>query len=178
MKYFIIKTITMTTAIAHKRKGKQVDTHHVDQLISKYKKERWVYNNERIGKTDSLSTWYGLDELSAFLQMARENNASGIKMYYGVYPPGMMESPELEGRQTVVLVATKEKVMGSGTVNKDIYVTRDGKTEILAFNAGQICPPWCGSDLPQGPDEEGYIRIDTAKIGLTLLETDNGLTIL
>ena len=68
--------------------------------------------------------------------------------------------------------------MGSGTVNKDIYVTRDGKTEILAFNAGQICPPWCGSDLPQGPDEEGYIRIDTAKIGLTLLETDNGLTIL
>lgn len=157
------------------KKGQQVDTHHVDQLVRNYKKERWVQNTKNLGKVDSLSTWYGMDELQSFLQLARENQADGIKMYYGVYPEDYPAVPEFGGRQTVVLVATKKKTTDHGIVNKDIYIQKDGIGEILAFNVGQLCPPWCGNDFPP---EGGPYGIEMEKIGISILEQDNKIIVL
>ena len=55
--------------------GKFVDTAHVDTVIRTYKQERWVHNTERIGKEDSLSTWYSIEELEDFIAAAKENGA-------------------------------------------------------------------------------------------------------
>jgi hypothetical protein len=165
----------MTTTFRPKNKGKIVDTHHVDQLISTYKKERWLSNTEKLGKPDSLSTWYGIKELSQFLQLAKQCNANGIKMYYGVYPDDFSGAEELKGRQTVVLVATKEKTTPTGTTNKDIYVSRNGKSEILAFNLGEICPPFCTTGLP---DDPWNISIEMEKIGITIVDTQDKILII
>lgn len=48
--------------------GKFVDTAHVDTIIRNYKKERWVHNSQRLGKDDSLSVWYSVEELETFLK--------------------------------------------------------------------------------------------------------------
>jgi len=169
----------MTTTITlskNAKRGKQVNTDHVDQLIRNYKKERWVQNTQRMGKVDSLSTWYGLKELGSFLQLAKENQADGIKMYFGVYPDDFAEVPEFQGRQTVVLVATKQKITPNGTVNKDIYLNKDGKSEILAFNVGQACPPWCTTGLP--PDGDGPYGIDMEKIGISIISNNDQIIII
>ena len=170
----------MTTTIQKNAKtskpGKLVSTGHVDQLIRTYKKERWLANTKRLGKNDSLSTWYGLDELTAFLQLAKEHQADGVKMYFGVYPADYAETPEFQGRQTVVLVATRQKLTEHGTVNKDIYMDKGGAPEILAFNASEICPPWCGTGLP--PYDSDRLGFDMEKIGLSVLEHQDTIKVI
>ena len=161
-------TTTLTAPSMEGKKGKLVDTKHVDQLISSYKKERWARNSEKLGKPDALSTWYGLKELESFLSLAKENQADGIKMYYGVYPGDFAGDPELQGRQTVVLVATKQKLTDHGAVNKDIYISKDGQSEILAFNYGGLCPPYCNNEIP--PYDEGFFGMELSRIGITLIE--------
>jgi hypothetical protein len=100
-----------------------------------------------------------MEAVQNFLELAKEQNADGIKIYFGVYPEDYSK-PEYRGRQTVVLVATKEKMTADGELNsKDIYVLRDGKPEILAFNQSSICPPTCGTEPPGGlpdPDDGWY----------------------
>ena len=165
---------TLNTIAPSTKRGKLVSTAHVNELVANYKKERWLENSRKIGKNDSMSTWFGLDELQSFLETAREHHADGIKMYYGVYPSVFPENPQLEGRQTIVLVATKEKQTSAGVVNKEIYRNRDGKTEILAFNFGNICPPFCTD--PTGPHYPPY-EMDHSPIGLSITE-ENGKIII
>lgn len=168
-------TTTITASKASK-KGQLVDTHHVDQLIRNYKKERWVQNTQRMGKVDSLSIWYGIEELQSFLQIARENQADGIKMYFGVYPDNFAKVPEFQGRQTVILVATKAKVTENGTVNKDIYLNKEGRSDILAFNFGNLCPPFCNPYLMQ--DSNKNFGMDLAKIGISIIEQSDKVIII
>src|SRR5215213_9377009 len=89
--------------------GKYVNTAHVDSVIRAYKKERWVHNSDRIGKEDSLSAWYSVEELEAFIATAKQHGADGIKIYFAAYPEEFAEVPEYAGRQTLVLVGTKRK---------------------------------------------------------------------
>jgi hypothetical protein len=168
--------MTTTRNDTQKKSGMMVDSHHVDMLIGHYKKERWVQNSQKLGKADSLSTWYGLEELQAFIELAKENQADGIKMYFGVYPENFAPVPEFQGRQTVVLVATKKKTTDRGITNKDIYVKKDGKAEILGFNVGQLCPPWCGTGLP--PDGDGPFGIDMEKIGISIVNSGNEIIVI
>jgi hypothetical protein len=156
-------TLTKTT----KRSGQLVNNQHVEGLLSEYKKKRWMHNSEELGRMDSLSSWYGLEELSSFLELAREHQADGVKMYFGVYPDTHTDTPEYIGMQTVVLVATKKKQTEYGTVNKNIYMHKNGESRILAFNLSELCPPLCGTK-PPGNDE--YIGIDMEKAGLTIIE--------
>ncbi len=157
-------------------KGQLVNTEHVDNLISTYKKERWIQNSERLGKNDSLSTWYGLSELEAFIQKAKDHNADGIKIYFGVYPNDFEVVSEFQGRQTVVLVASKKKISESGTFNKDIYIVKNNISEILAFNYGDMCPPFCNHS--NGTSIINQIQIDTEKTGITLIESKKGILII
>lgn len=169
---------TLTTISEAPKRGKLVNTQHVNELVGNYKKERWIQNSQKLGKVDSLSTWYGLDELQSFLQLARQHQADGIKMYYGVYGNDFEGDPELRGRQTVVLVATKQKTVGGNIVNKEIYLHKDGKPEILAFNFGGICPPYCGSTQPPDSDNGFGIGFDMSGIGLSVIEKNGEIIIL
>lgn len=166
---------TTTTPLAvpcsEEKKGKLVGTKHVDQLISNYKKERWLTNSEKLGKPDALSTWYGIKELETFISLAKANQADGIKMYYGVYPGDFAGDPELQGRQTVVLVATKQKITDHGKVNKDLYISKDGNSEILAFNFGGLCPPYCNNEMP--PYDDNFFGMELSRIGTTLIQNGN-----
>ena len=131
-----------------KKAGKLVNSKHVNSLLSNYKKERWVQNSKHIGKEDSLSIWYSIDELQAFVETAKQNGADGIKMFFGVYKADTAAEARFEDRQTIVLVASKTKELANGeTFDKSIYISDGEKAEILAFNVGRPCPPACtGTD--------------------------------
>lgn len=148
--------------------GKQVTTNHVDTVIRNYKKERWVHNSKRIGKEDSLSVWYSIEELEEFIAKAKDNGADGIKLYFGAYDENYKEQPLYAGRQTVVLVATKHKITEAGESNKDIYIQTEKGTSILAWNAGSMCPPYCGTR-----DKD-----DDLGIGITIVDKgDEGIIV-
>ncbi|HRN56388.1 MAG TPA: hypothetical protein PLL71_08045 [Agriterribacter sp.] len=153
--------------------GKYVSTKHVDTVIKTYKQERWVHNSERIGKEDSLSVWYSIEELEEFMATAKENGADGIKFYFAAYPETYTEKAGFAGRQTLVLVATKTKELETGVANKDIYIRDGEKAEILAYNAGNICPPLCNpKPKPTGADDWGNIGVtivDRGEKGLTVV---------
>jgi hypothetical protein len=153
--------------------GIYVNTAHVDTVIRTYKKERWVHNSERLGKADSLSAWYSVEELEGFIDTIKQHDADGIKFYFAAYPENNAPKPEYAGLQTIVLVATKSREAENGTANKDIYITKEGSTEILAYNCASLCPPFCGSTsgFRAGSELNG--------IGLALLDKgDKGLAVI
>ena len=120
--------------------GKPVGTDHVDTVVRNYKKERWVHNSQRLGKEDSLSVWYSIEELEEFMSIAKNHGADGIKLYFGAYDKDYKEQPLYAGRQTVVLVATKHKITEAGESNKDIYIHTEKGSTIMAWNAGTYLP--------------------------------------
>ncbi len=138
--------------------GKQVNTKHVDTVIKNYKQERWVDNSKRLGKEDSLSVWYSIEELEEFIQMSKEHGADGVKMYFGAYSKDYKENPLYAGRQTIVMVATRNKAVGEEFADKDVYINTENGTSILAWNAGRLCPPYC------------VITGDDNGIGITILD--------
>lgn len=154
--------------------GKYVDTKHVDTVIREYKQERWAQNSERIGKEDSLSVWWSVEELENFLAHAKDNGADGVKMYFAAYPEDYTEQPLYAGRQTIVMVATKVKETENGLANKDIYTTTEKGSSILAYNMGRMCPPMCKPEKPGISSDD----VDWG-LGLTILDRgDKGLTII
>ena len=152
--------------------GKYVSTQHVDKVIRNYKQERWIQNSERIGKEDSLSGWWSIEEVERFLEKAKMYGGDGVKFYFGAYDKDDTSVPEYAGRQTLVMVATKQKEGAAGTVvNKDIYVTEGNKTNILAYNEMSLCPPRCG--MTTGTD------IESPEIGVTIVDRgENGLMVI
>ena len=154
--------------------GKYVNSKHVDSLLSNYKKERWVQNSKHIGKEDSLSVWYSVEELQEFLATAKNNGADGIKMYFGVYKPDTAKETRYEERQTIVLVASKTKELDNGTtIDKSIYVNGSTGAEILAYNTGRICPPACS-----GTDTGSDTGFDWDNPGILIDRKDEGMIII
>ncbi len=154
--------------------GKYVNNDHVDTVIRTYKQERWVNNSKHIGKEDSLSSWYSVEELEEFIETIKMNGGDGIRFYFGAYPKDFALKPEYAGRQTIVMVATRGKMEEDGVVStKDLYTTGDeGKPKILAYNLGQICPPVCGGPggpNPKKPAELGRTIVDLGEKGMTLV---------
>jgi hypothetical protein len=150
--------------------GKLVDTQHVDTVIRNYKQERWVHNSKRLGKEDSLSVWYTVEELEEYLQLVKKHGGDGIRLYFGAYNKEYSEKPLYAGRQTVVLVATKAT---DGGTNKDIYVNTENGHSILAYNVGSLCPPMCKGYGEEDPAGGGF-----GDIGITILDKgDDGLAI-
>jgi hypothetical protein len=149
------------------RVGKQVDTNHVNTVIKNYKQERWVHNSKRLGKEDSLSVWYSIEELEEFIAKSKDQGADGIKMYFGAYDKDYQEQPLYAGRQTIALVATKQKETPGGIANKDVYINTEGGSTILSWNAGQLCPPYCGGK--GGYEDIGITIIDKGDEGLIIV---------
>lgn len=147
--------------------GKFVNTEHVDTVIRNYKQERWVHNSERLGKEDSLSVWHSIEELEELLAKAKEHGGDGIRFYFGAYPKDYVQ-PLYAGRQTIVMVATKQKETEAGLANKDIYINNEKGNELLAFNAGLLCPPYCRPKDPSTGDI-GITIIDKGQEGLLIV---------
>ena len=148
--------------------GKYVNTEHVDNVIRNYKQERWVQNSEKIGKEDSLSVWWSVDELEEFIANAKMHGADGMKFYFGAYDKEHAPVPEYQDRQTIVMVATKQKQIGSGVKNKDIYVKTENGNQILAYNTGNLCPPFCGQN-----------NDDFLEVGVSIVDRgDKGLAVI
>ena len=157
----------ITTEKKSLKVGKYVDTAHVDTVIRTYKQERWVHNSDRLGKEDSLSAWYSVEELEEFIDTIKQHGADGIKIYFGAYPENFEEVPEYAGRQTVVLVGTKQKTSSQGVLtDKDIYVNTENGSQILAYNMSKICPPFCGTKEDTGL---GITIVDRKEQGLTVV---------
>lgn len=163
-----------TTVTLEQKNGQVVDTNHLNNLVGNYKQQRWLDNTQKLGKPDALSTWYGMDELQAFLDLAKQHHADGIKMFYGVYDE-QHPNKQIAGRQTVVLVATRKNLDKPGNFNKAIMTTINGKKEILAFNYGEMCPPYCGGTPPDG---DPYIEFEMDNIGQIIVEKDGKIDIL
>lgn len=140
------------SAIKIMKAGQFVNDKHVSMLRENYKENRWKANSERLGKLDSLSVWYSLDELKEYIETAEAAGADGIRVYFGVYPSSFPENILLEDRQTIVFVATQQKSSETGkTENKDLYVSTPQGAEIVAFNFGLPCPPACVGDAREKP---------------------------
>jgi hypothetical protein len=158
----------MLTVKAKTRKaGKLVDTTHVDNVIRNYKQHRWANNSKYIGKEDSLSVWFSIDEIEEFLAKAKEHGGDGIRFYFGAYSNDFAEQPLYAGRQTIVMVATQEKKTVKGTVDKDIYIGNEEGVSILAYNVGKLCPPVCKPSL----DGDDY------GLGITIVDNHEGIVI-
>lgn len=162
------------TILLTPKKGSLVSTEHVNTLVKNYKIQRWKNNSAKIGKPDSLSTWFGIDELQSFLQEARLNKADGIKMFFGVYPADYPDEL-IAGRQTIVLVATRKNENHPGARNKALVISRDDKKQLLAFNKGEMCPPYCGG-IP--PDYDNDLSMELDPIGLSIIEENGNLEII
>jgi hypothetical protein len=147
--------------------GKYVDTNHVDTVIRNYKQERWLQNSQRLGKEDSLSVWFSVEEVEGFLNKIKSSGGDGIKFYFGAYSKEFPQRPEYAGRQTIVMVGTKSKESANGIVDKDIYVDNGNTNSILAFNLGRVCPPMCKPGLDDG--EIGITIVDKGQDGIVLI---------
>jgi hypothetical protein len=140
--------------------GKYVDNAHVNTVIRNYKKERWAQNSQRLGKPDSLSVWYSVEELEAFIQDIKSHDGDGIRMYFAVYPNETEAVKGKDGRQSLVMVATRSKEENEELIHKDMYVTEKGNPVVLSYNMGNYCPPICQGGLGGG-------------LGVTLIADDN-----
>src|SRR5258708_17388949 len=132
----------MTTQVKnYVRARKSGSTDDVVNFIREYKQKRWVQNSERIGKADSLSAWYSVEELEDFLALAKSNGGDGIRFFYGAFPENYTAKPEYAGRQTLVMVATKSRTTEDGCVtDKNIYTKNNGRVEILSGGLPKTCP--------------------------------------
>jgi hypothetical protein len=161
-----------TLTKVQKSVGKYVSTKHVDTVIRNYKQERWIHNSERIGKEDSLSAWWSIEEMEDFIATAKQHGADGLKFYFGAYSKDYTEIPEYAERQTLVMVGTKEAETKMGLKNKDIYVQTENGANILAYNRSKLCPPHCG------PGTEG-LDIDNDGLGIAIIDRgDKGILVL
>lgn len=150
--------------------GKYVNTEHVDTLIRNYKKERWMQNSEKLGKEDALGIWFSADELEEFIQTAKLHGADGIRICFGVYGENAPKK-EMQGRQTIALIATSSE--GEDMIGDDIYVDNNGKTEVLAYNTGQMFP-----FIPPGttPPSTNVLKAD--KAGSLMIAGKDGLRVI
>lgn len=136
----------MTIAKKSVKVGKFVSTDHVETVRKNYKEQRWLQNSKQLGKADSLSVWFSLADIESFLEKMKEHGGDGVRFYFGAYSEAFAEKPLYAGRQTIVMVATREKQSLSGEEHKDIYVSNAEGTTILAYNVGRLCPPFCQSN--------------------------------
>ena len=160
----------MLTKIEKKsiKAGKRVNTAHVDNVIKNYKQERWVHNSKRLGKEDSLSVWYSVEELQEFMELIKIHGGDGVRLYFGAYDKDYANEPLYAGRQTIVFVATKFKETENGGTNKDLYTNTESGNNILAYNAGNMCPPKCVEIGEDGGFGIGITILDKGEEGLAI----------
>ncbi len=149
--------------------GNFVNTSHVDAVVRNYKQERWVHNSKRLGKEDSLSVWYSVEELEEFLATVKQEGGDGIRMYFGAYGHDYSGNPLYAGRQTIVMVATRRKDTPTGEADKDLYITTEKGNTVLAYNIGRLCPPTCTQQGGGQGEDLGVLLVDKGDEGMVIV---------
>jgi hypothetical protein len=153
--------------------AKSVGKQEVDSLIRAYKQERWAANSDRIGKADSLSVWFSVEELESFIDTVKANGGNGVRFHYGVYSAENAPIPELEDRQTLVLIGNRSSD-GTANTSKQLFSHNNGQPEIVAsYGIGYPCPPVCGSGVGKA-SENGRILGSAALID----RGENGMSVI
>ena len=160
----------MTTQVKnYVRAKKSSRTEDAETCIREYKQKRWAQNSERIGKADSLSAWYSVEELENFLALAKSNGGDGIRFFYGAFPEDYSAKPEYAARQTLVMVATKSRIMEDGCISdKNIYTKKNGRVEILSGGYPKGCPPICPPP-DGGMGDLGITIVDRGSEGMQII---------
>jgi len=141
----------------------------VENFIREYKQKRWVHNSQRIGKPDSLSASYSVEELETFLADVKSHKGDGVRFYYGVFPEEYSVQPEYAGRQMLVMVGTKSRIMDNGCVTeKNIYTHKNGRVEILSSGNPKYCPPICPPP-DGGMGDLGITIVDNGSKGMEIV---------
>ena len=147
-------------------------TEHKNELIREYKQSRWVSNSEKIGKPDSLSASFSIEDMERFIEEAKSNGGDRIKFYFAAYPENYAPIPEYAGRQTIIPVATRTCRNLSGTpAIKDVYVSKDGQLQILSGGiTPALCPPFCGPHSTEGGmGDLGITIVDRGDKGMEII---------
>ena len=160
----------MTTQLKNYVKAKRGSrTEDVETFIREYKQKRWVHNSERIGKADSLSASYTVEELENFLAEVKSNRGDGVRFYYGAFPEDYSKQPEYAGRQMLVMVGTKSRIMDNGCITeKNIYTHKNHRVEILSSGNPKYCPPICPPP-DGGMGDLGITIVDKGSKGMEVI---------
>ena len=152
--------------------AKSVTKQEVDTLIRTYKQERWADNSERLGKADSLSVWFTIEEVENFLETVKSNGGNGVRFHFGVYNADNATQPEFEGRQTLVMIGNRSSD-GTYETSKELFINKNGQPEIVAQAGGILCPPWCGTGGVKGqlsiPALGSSVLIDRGEKGMSVI---------
>jgi hypothetical protein len=150
--------------------AKSANSGQEDSFIREYKKNRWAPNSDKIGKADSLSAWYSIEEMENFIALAKSKGGDGIRFYYGAFPEDYAAQPEYAGRQTLVKVATRSKKTETGIIaHKDLYCSKNGKLKILSGSIPKLCPPMCPPPSEGGMGDLGITIIDKGEKGMVII---------
>jgi hypothetical protein len=153
--------------------AKSVGKQEIDSLIRAYKQERWAANSDRIGKADSLSVWFSVEDLESFIDTVKANGGNGVRFHYGVYSAENAPIPELEDRQTLVMIGNRSND-GTAKTSKQLFSHNNGQPEVVASLTGYPCPPVCGSGTLGKADEMGRILGSAALID----RGENGMSVI
>jgi hypothetical protein len=155
--------------------GKFATKQEVDNFIRTYKQERWADNSDRMGKADSLSVWFTVEEVEAFLESVKANGGNGVRFHFGVFTEENATQPEFVGRQTLVMVGNRSSD-GSADTSKQLFSFQNGQPEIVAYSGGIVCPPVCGSGT--GP-VTGKVNSGVIMGSATLIDRgENGMSVI
>src|SRR5258706_7686136 len=102
------------------RVGKLVNTDHVNEVIRNYKQERWIHNSKRLGKEDSLSVWYSVEELEEFMTKIKDHGGGGGCLFFCAYYYHYTKKTFYARGETIFFVATKKKKKGKRENKKEI----------------------------------------------------------
>src|SRR5258708_9432430 len=145
--------------------GKYLGNKEVDTMLSTYKQDRWVDNYTKLGKEDSLTAWCNLEELENLLETVRQQGGNGIRFCFAAYPKNYSENADLAGRQTLVMVATRQS--GIGNKNKELFISDGKDARILAFGGIPVCPPMCSPGGTIG--SLGVTLVDRGEEGMSVI---------
>ena len=153
--------------------GKFATQQEVDTLIRTYKQERWADNSDRIGMADSLSVWFSVEDLEGFLDTVKANGGNGVRFHFGVHTAENAPQPNLEGRQTLVMVGNRSSD-GTAATSKQLFSHNNGQPEIVASLIGFPCPPICGSGTTTSKRNSGTVLgsatlIDRGENGMSVI---------
>ena len=152
------------------RTGSDASSGQAANLIREYKKTRWSPNSERIGKPDTLSVWYSIEDMENFLALTKSKGGDGVRFYFAAYPVEYGSKPEYAGRQTLAMVGTRSKTTETGAIaNKDIYYSRNGQLKILSGSNPVGCPPVCNPPSEGGMGDLGITIIDRGEKGMEII---------
>jgi hypothetical protein len=89
------------------RVGKYVNTEYVDTVLREYKNQVGT-NSERIGKPDSLSVWFSLEDIEEFMEKAKCTAETESNFILQLIQMSILQN-QLCRKAEIVMVATRSK---------------------------------------------------------------------